>query len=127
MGCSCQRLQPPGFKPWRVRVAFSTRGRVSPAVRSTFPRRQSEFAPHGKAQKGWPVFGNRLVIRETLERGIMKIRNRIVETRTVLARDLVPNPKNWRRHPKAQADALRRVLRETGNAYALLTRSPPHN
>jgi DNA modification methylase len=55
----------------------------------------------------------------------MKIRNRIVETRTVLARDLVPNPKNWRRHPKAQADALRGVLREIGNADALLARELP--
>ena len=57
----------------------------------------------------------------------MKIRNRIVETRTVLARDLVPNPKNWRRHPKAQADALRGVLREIGNADALLARELPDN
>ena len=57
----------------------------------------------------------------------MKIRNRIVETRTVLARDLVPNPRNWRRHPKAQADALRALLREIGNADALLTRELPDN
>jgi DNA modification methylase len=57
----------------------------------------------------------------------MKIRNRIVETRTVLARDLVPNPRNWRRHPKAQADALRALLREIGNADALLTRQLPDN
>ena len=49
----------------------------------------------------------------------MKIRNRIVETRTVLARDLVPNPKNWRRHPKMQAQALEAALREIGNAAAL--------
>ena len=55
----------------------------------------------------------------------MKIRNRIVETRTVLAGDLIPNPKNWRRHPKAQADALRGVLREIGNADALLARELP--
>jgi len=50
---------------------------------------------------------------------IMKIRNRIVETRTVLGRDLVPNPKNWRRHPKVQADALKALLREIGNAATL--------
>lgn len=55
----------------------------------------------------------------------MKIRNRIIETRAVLARDLVPNPKNWRRHPKAQADALSGVLREIGIADALLTRELP--
>ncbi len=55
----------------------------------------------------------------------MKIRNRIVETRTMLAKELVPNPKNWRRHGKAQADALRALLREIGIADALLTRELP--
>src|ERR1700693_2045876 len=55
----------------------------------------------------------------------MKIRNRIVETRIVLARELLPNPKNWRRHPKAQADALKALLREIGNADALLARELP--
>jgi ParB-like chromosome segregation protein Spo0J len=55
----------------------------------------------------------------------MKIRNRIVETRTALARDLVPNPKNWRRHPKVQAEALKALLREIGIADALLTRELP--
>jgi len=55
----------------------------------------------------------------------MKIRNRIVETRTVLARELLPNPKNWRRHPKAQADALKALLREIGIADALLVRELP--
>ena len=38
------------------------------------------------------------------------------------AKDLVPNPKNWRRHPKAQADALRGLLAEVGYADALLVR-----
>jgi hypothetical protein len=33
------------------------------------------------------------------------------------ARDLVPNKKNWRRHPLAQADALRGLLGEIGYAY----------
>ncbi len=55
----------------------------------------------------------------------MKIRNRIVETRTILGRDLVPNPRNWRVHGKAQADALRALLREIGIADALLTRELP--
>src|SRR5712675_3759966 len=57
--------------------------------------------------------------------GVMKIRNRIVETRTVPARDLLPNPKNWRRHPKAQVDALRGLLAEIGYADALLARELP--
>ena len=34
------------------------------------------------------------------------LRDRVVELRRVVAGDLVPNPKNWRRHPKAQRDAL---------------------
>lgn len=50
------------------------------------------------------------------------IRDRIVELRRVKASDLVPNPKNWRRHPKAQAAALRGVLAEVGYADALLAR-----
>jgi len=55
----------------------------------------------------------------------MEIRDRVMELRRVLARDLVPNPKNWRRHPKVQADALRGLLGEIGNADALLARELP--
>ena len=52
----------------------------------------------------------------------IEIRDRIRELRRVRAKDLVPNPKNWRRHPKAQADALRGLLAEVGYADALLVR-----
>jgi DNA modification methylase len=52
----------------------------------------------------------------------MKIRDRIRELRRVPASDLRPNPKNWRTHPKAQADALRGVLAEIGIADAVLAR-----
>lgn len=52
----------------------------------------------------------------------MKIRDRIVGLRRVLASELVPNGKNWRRHPKAQRDALRGVLAEVGYAGALIAR-----
>ena len=45
---------------------------------------------------------------------IMQIRDRIVELRRVPARSLIPHPRNWRKHPKAQADALRGVLAEVG-------------
>ena len=55
----------------------------------------------------------------------MKIRDRIVELRRVKASDLIPNPKNWRKHPKAQSDALRGVLAEVGYADALLVRETP--
>ena len=51
-----------------------------------------------------------------------RIRDRIRELRRVHAKDLLPNPKNWRRHPKAQADALRGLLGEIGYADALLVR-----
>ena len=52
----------------------------------------------------------------------MKIRDRIVELRRVPASQLAPNPRNWRRHPKALADALRGVLAEIGIAGAVLAR-----
>lgn len=53
------------------------------------------------------------------------IRDRIVELQRVAPRDLVPNPKNWRRHPARQAAALRGVLQEIGYADALLARALP--
>ena len=52
----------------------------------------------------------------------MKIRDRIVELRRVPASELRPNPKNWRTHPQAQADALKGVLAEIGIADAVLAR-----
>ena len=52
----------------------------------------------------------------------MKIRDRIVELVRVPASELVPNPKNWRTHPQAQADALRGVLAEVGIADAVIAR-----
>ncbi len=52
----------------------------------------------------------------------MRIRDRIKELRRVPARDLIPNPKNWRTHPKAQQDALQGILAEVGYADALLAR-----
>ena len=55
----------------------------------------------------------------------MKIRDRVVELRRVPAGSLLPSPKNWRRHPKAQADALRGLLSEIGYADALLARETP--
>lgn len=55
----------------------------------------------------------------------MKIRDRIRELRRVPASELLPNPKNWRTHPKAQQDALRGVLAEVGMADAVLARELP--
>jgi hypothetical protein len=57
--------------------------------------------------------------------GDLKIRDRIRELRRVAAKDLLTNPKNWRRHPKSQADALRALLNEVGYADALLVRELP--
>jgi DNA modification methylase len=54
-----------------------------------------------------------------------EIRDRVVELKRVRARDIVPNPKNWRRHPKIQADALRGLLNEIGIADVLLARKLP--
>ncbi len=55
----------------------------------------------------------------------LQIRDRIRELRRVPAKDLLPNPKNWRRHPKAQAAALRGLLAEIGYSDALLVRELP--
>ncbi len=50
------------------------------------------------------------------------MRDRIRELRRVRASELVPNPKNWRTHPEAQAAALRGLLEEVGYADALIAR-----
>jgi DNA modification methylase len=55
----------------------------------------------------------------------MQIRNRIKELRFVRAADLLVNPRNWRRHPKAQSDALRALLAKIGYAGAVLARELP--
>jgi ParB-like chromosome segregation protein Spo0J len=55
----------------------------------------------------------------------VNIRNRVKSLRIVPANELRPNPKNWRTHPKAQADALRGVLAEVGMADACLARELP--
>jgi hypothetical protein len=55
----------------------------------------------------------------------MRIRDRVRELRRVRAKDLLPNPKNWRTHPRAQAAALSGLLAEIGYADALLARELP--
>jgi DNA modification methylase len=55
----------------------------------------------------------------------MKLRDRIKELRRVPASELLPNPRNWRTHPKAQRDALRGILAEVGIADAVLARETP--
>ncbi|HTT75759.1 MAG TPA: DNA methyltransferase [Candidatus Binataceae bacterium] len=59
---------------------------------------------------------------ETNRFGAIAIRDRIRELRRVQASELLPNPKNWRRHPKVQVEALRGLLGEIGYADALLVR-----
>lgn len=54
--------------------------------------------------------------------GTLKIRDRIRELRRVPASELRPNPKNWRTHPEAQANALKGLLAEVGIADAVLVR-----
>jgi ParB-like chromosome segregation protein Spo0J len=55
----------------------------------------------------------------------MLIRDRIRELRRVNAAELRPNPRNWRKHPQHQQDALRGLLAEVGFADALLARELP--
>jgi len=50
------------------------------------------------------------------------IRDRIVEFKRVRASELVPHPRNWRRHPEGQRSAVRAALEEIGYADALLAR-----
>jgi hypothetical protein len=57
--------------------------------------------------------------------GSQDFRDRIKELRRVPARELVANPRNWRKHPAAQAQALRAVLEEVGYADVLLAREMP--
>jgi ParB-like chromosome segregation protein Spo0J len=42
-----------------------------------------------------------------------------------MARELLPNPRNWRIHPRPQSEALRGLLAEVGYADALLARELP--
>jgi DNA modification methylase len=56
---------------------------------------------------------------------VEQIRDRVRELRRVKASELVPNPKNWRRHPKEQAAALKGLLAEVGYADALIARELP--
>lgn len=55
----------------------------------------------------------------------MKIKDRIKSFQRVPAKDLIPNPQNWRQHPTAQSDALRGVLAEIGWADAVIVRETP--
>ena len=52
----------------------------------------------------------------------MSIRNRIKRYEIVKSEDLLPNPKNWRTHPKAQKVALAGILNEVGYADAVIAR-----
>ena len=55
----------------------------------------------------------------------MQIRDRIKELRRVRAKELCPNPRNWRTHGKRQREVLRGILAEVGYADALLARELP--
>jgi hypothetical protein len=48
--------------------------------------------------------------------------DRIIELRRVRASELLPDPRNWRKHPPRQREALRGILAEIGFADALLAR-----
>jgi ubiquinone/menaquinone biosynthesis C-methylase UbiE len=54
-----------------------------------------------------------------------EIKNRIKELRQVKASELLTNPRNWRRHPVGQAEALRGALTEIGYADALIAYETP--
>jgi DNA modification methylase len=58
----------------------------------------------------------------TTDQAAPAIRDRIRELRRVPAGTLVRNERNWRKHPEAQARAVRSVLESVGYADALLAR-----
>src|ERR1700676_2666165 len=55
----------------------------------------------------------------------MLCRDRIKELRRGKAKNLLPNPKNWRVHSKIQVAALRGLLSEVGYSDALIARELP--
>lgn len=55
----------------------------------------------------------------------MPIRDRIRDLRRIPAAELLPNPRNWRTHPRRQREALAALLAEIGYADALLAREMP--
>ena len=55
----------------------------------------------------------------------MAFRDRIKELRRVRAGELLPHPKNWRRHPQQQRDALKAMLERVGFAGAAIVRETP--
>jgi ParB-like chromosome segregation protein Spo0J len=55
----------------------------------------------------------------------LRFRDLIEELRRVPVEALLPNPRNWRIHSKAQAEAFRGLLREVGYADAVLIRELP--
>ena len=52
----------------------------------------------------------------------MSVRNRIRELRHVRAGSLIADPRNFRRHPQAQRDALQGMLEKIGYADAVIAR-----
>lgn len=56
---------------------------------------------------------------------VIQFRDRIKEFRRVLAAELKPSPRNWRKHPAKQKAVLEGVLSEIGYADALLVRELP--
>lgn len=50
------------------------------------------------------------------------IRNRVVEIREIPGNELLPDSRNWRRHPASQRAAMDAVIEETGFAGAVVAR-----
>ena len=54
-----------------------------------------------------------------------RYRDRVKDMRRVRAGDLLPDPRNWRRHPEAQAQAMRTSFDLIGVADVVLARETP--
>src|SRR5439155_11915115 len=77
--------------------------------------------PHPNEPSGPASSGARAMSGSRKEKP-MSFPDRIKEFRRVRADELLPDPRNWRRHPEAQRRALRAVLEQIGMADALLAR-----
>jgi DNA modification methylase len=89
------------------------------------PALEREDAPQLPSELDVPQHSRSAIGHTAVSAGPLHMRDRIRELRRVPAKDLLPNPKNWRRHPTAQVNALRDLLAEVGYADALLARELP--
>jgi DNA modification methylase len=119
-----------GLIVWKVRQIFERGLRVESARVYAYRVLAVDKVPAPCAvglSSGWSATRCKYYFgpRPLKPRCSMHIPDRIKALRRVLAGDLKPHPKNWRRHPESQRNALLGLLAEIGYADVLLTRELP--